>query len=166
MGNTSVPDDFQELGTKQMNPAQVAALSDSSDVLPLLLRHLQIVFENNPEEITKIIQIIHSEAKLGKKKSSLLLDVMTNKNMIKSENLLVVFEDSIHKGKSIDIQSCVYRYMGSSKVSAETVDKIKEIRPLKKKDCWPITKVSEKMSCKESKKSIDTGGPPLVRSQQ
>ena len=166
MGNNRVPDDFQELGPQKMNPAQVAAVSDSSDVLPLLLRHLQIVLENNPEEITKIIQIIHSEAKLGKKKSSLLLDVMSNKNMIKSENLLVVFEDSIHKGKSIDIQSCVYRYMGSSKVSAETVDKIKEIRPHKKKDCWPITKVSEKMSCKESKKFIDTGGPPLVRSQQ
>ena len=154
MGNTHVPDDFQELGPKQMNPAQVAALSDSSDVLPLLLRHLQIVLENNPEEITKIIQIIHSEAKLGKKKSSLLLDVMTNKNMIKSENLLVVFEDSIHEGKSIDIQSCVYRYMGSSKASAETVEKIKEMGPQKKKDCWPITKVSEKIRCKESKKCL------------
>ena len=105
IGNSNVPDDFEELGRiLQMNPVHSAAYFESPDALPLLLRQLQIILENNrnnPEEITKIKKIIHSKANLGGKKSSLLLDVMTNKNLIKSGNLLVVFEENIHKGRVI-----------------------------------------------------------------
>ena len=103
MGNSNVPDDFEELGPLlEMNPVHSAAHFESPEALPLLLRQLQIIMENNrnnPKEITKIKKIIHSKANFEGKKSSLLLDVMTNKNLTKSGNMLVVFEDNIHEGR-------------------------------------------------------------------
>ena len=141
MGNSHLPDDFQELSpTGKMNPLQIAAHFGSSDALPLLLRYVQIIWEKISKDRTKITNLIHSKADLEEKKSSLMLDIMTNKNLIKSGNLLVVFEDLIHDGNSIEIEECVFHYMASSKASKDTVDQIKDIRPEDEKDCWPITK--------------------------
>ena len=141
MGNSHLPDDFQELSpTGRMNPLQIAAHFRSSDALPLLLRYVQIIWETIYKDRTKITNLIHSKADLEEKKSSLMLDIMTNKNLIKSGNLLVVFEDLIHDGNSIEIEECVFHYMASSKASKDTIDQIKDIRPDDEKDCWPITK--------------------------
>ena len=141
MGNSHLPDDFQELSpTGKMNPLQIAAHFGSSDALPLLLRYVQIIWESISKERTKITNLIHSKADLEEKKSSLMLDIMTNKNLIKSGNLLVIFEDLIHDGNSIEIEECVFNYMASSKASKDTIHQIKDIRPEDEKDCWPITK--------------------------
>ena len=123
-----------------MNPLQIAAHFGSSDALPLLLRYVQIIWETIYKDRTKITNLIHSKADLEEKKSSLMLDIMTNKNLIKSGNLLVIFEDLIHDGNSIEIEECVFNYMASSKASKDTIDQIKDIHPEDKKDCWPITK--------------------------
>ena len=141
MGNSHLPDDFQELSpTGKMNPLQIAAHFWSSDALPLLLRYVQIIWETISKDRTKITNLIHSKADLEEKKSSLMLDIMTNKYLIKSGNLLIVFEDLIHKSDSIKIEECVFQYMASSKASKDTVKQIKNIHPKDKKDCWPITK--------------------------
>ena len=142
MGNSHLPDDFQETSPNgKMNPLQIAAHFGSSDALPLLLRYVQIIWESISKERTKITNLIHSKADLEEKKSSLMLDIMTKKNLIKSANLLVIFEDLIHDGNSIEIEECVFHYMASSKASKDTIDQIKDIRPEDEKDCWPITKI-------------------------
>ena len=144
-------DGIQQLAEKgsclQMNPLQFAAHFESTEALPVLLRHLLILWRKQKTGNQAVIEnIIHSKATLQKKnrKSSLMFDVMTNKNFVKSENLLAEFEDEIHEGKSEDIKRCVYQYMSSSKESEEAVEKIMKIRRTKLAwpgDWWPIVKI-------------------------
>ena len=127
-------DGIQQLAEKgsclQMNPLQFAAHFESTEALPVLLRHLQILWRKQKTGNQAVIEnIIHSKATLQKKnrKSSLMFDVMTNKNLVKSENLLAEFEDEIHEGKSEDIKRCVYQYMSSSKESEEAIEKLTQL---------------------------------------
>ena len=90
--------------------------------------------------------IIHSKATLEdiNQKSSLLYNVMTNKNLIKSENLLAEFENNIHGGDLVEIQECVFQYMGSSVESEEAINKINKFQVVElnwKDDFWPLMKL-------------------------
>ena len=146
-------EELEEKGSSmEMNPLQVAAYFQSAEALSILLRHLQILWHTQKTKYkTTTENIIHSKAKLEEndEKSSFMYDVMTNKNLIKAENLLAEFENEIHDGKSEDIKRCVFHYMGSSKESEEAVEKIMKIRQKSlawPKDWWPILKIFLKTS--------------------
>ena len=141
---------LEQKGSLKMNPLQLAAHFESTEALPVLLRHLQMLWHQPNADKAKIGKIVHSKATAEDRKgeSSLIFNVMTNKNLMKSENLLAEFECKIHNGKSVEIQEYVFQHMGSGKESEETIEKIKKFHSKKlnwNDDWWPLLKLVVKI---------------------
>ena len=82
------------------------------------------------------------------KHTSLMSDVMTNRNLGVAQSDLIKLEDKIHKRSAIEVQECILKHMGSSEESKDAVERVKKIRPKQlnwPSDWWPIIKAFMKI---------------------